>query len=77
MSAGGKLTLDSLSLVIAAAVNAPQLEQRRSPARPLGRLFSKVAPAELWGGHEREKIRAHAVKGQFATSGHAGGVGLG
>ena len=49
------MTLDRLDLVIAAAVNAPQLEQRRSPARPLGRLFLKVPLRELWGGTGRGK----------------------
>ena len=33
VSAGGKLTLDSLSLVITAAVNAPQLAQRQEGAQ--------------------------------------------
>ena len=33
MTGGGKLTLDSLSLVITAAVNAPQLEQRQEGAQ--------------------------------------------
>ena len=77
MTGGGELTLDHVGLVITAAVNAPQLEQRRSPARPLGRLFLKVPLRELWGGTSRGKNLAQAISGHFAPSVHVADLRLG